>query len=81
LEVILTRGLNANIDEVRVWSGVKTQAQLVANSMTKYSGTEPGLLAYYSLPKETNNLYDTTTSDNTAIVLNADTNGLGLGKF
>jgi hypothetical protein len=26
-------------------------------------------------------LYDTTTSDNTAIVLNADTNGLGLGKF
>jgi hypothetical protein len=57
--------LNANIDEVRVWSGLKPQT--FANSMTKYSG-EPGLLAYYSLPKETNNLYDTTTSDNTAIV-------------
>jgi hypothetical protein len=49
--------------------------------MTKYVGNEPGLLAYYSLLKETNNLYMIPTSDNTAIVLNADTNGLGEGKF
>jgi hypothetical protein len=52
----LTRGLNANIDEVRVWSELKRKHSLFANSMTKYSGTEPGLLAYYSCPKETNNL-------------------------
>jgi hypothetical protein len=73
--------LNANIDEVRVWSELKRK-RFVANSMTKYSGTEPGLLAYYSFAEGNKQfVYDTTTSDNTAIVLNADTNGLGLGKF
>mgnify|MGYP003671993064 CR=1 FL=1 len=78
----LTRGLNGNIDEVRVWSGVKTQAQLVANAMTKYVGNEAGLLAYYSFGEGNKQfVYDTTTSDNTAIVYNADTNGLGEGKF
>jgi hypothetical protein len=50
--------------------------------MTKYSSTEPGLLAYYSFAEGNKQfVYDTTTSDNTAIVLNADTNGLGEGKF
>jgi hypothetical protein len=37
--------------------------------MTKYSGTEPGLLAYYSFAEGNKQfVYDTTTSDNTAIV-------------
>lgn len=78
----LTRGLDGSIDEVRVWSGVKTQAELIANSMTKYVGNESGLLAYYSFSEGDNKfVFDTTASDNTAVVTNADTNGTGAGKF
>jgi hypothetical protein len=33
------------------------------------------------LPEGNKQFVYTTTSDNTAIVLNADTNGLGEGKF
>ncbi|MEM8521693.1 S8 family serine peptidase [Flavobacterium sp. PL12] len=78
----LTRQLDGNIDEVRVWSGVKTQSEIAANAMTKYIGNEANLLAYYSFAEgDKQFVYDTTTSDNTAIVMNADTNGLGDGKF
>jgi hypothetical protein len=77
-----TRGLSGSIDEVRIWSGVKTQAQLVSNATTKYNGTEAGLLAYYSLSEGNKQfVFDTTTNDNTAVVINADINGLGAGKF
>ncbi|MBU0941210.1 MAG: S8 family serine peptidase [Bacteroidetes bacterium] len=77
-----TRGLDGSIDEVRIWSGVKTQAELVANATTKYVGTEAGLLAYYSFAEgDKQFVFDTTANDNTAVVINADTNGLGAGKF
>ena len=78
----LTRGLAGDIDEVRVWSGVKTQAEIVANATTKYVGNEAGLVAYYSFAEgDKQFVYDSTTSDNTAVVSNADTNGTGVGKF
>lgn len=78
----LTRGLNGNIDEVRIWSGVRDQATIVANAMTKYVGNEAGLLAYYSFSEgDKQFVYDTSSNDNTAIVTNANTNGLGEGKF
>ena len=78
----LARGLNANIDEVRIWSGVRDQATIVANSMTKYTGNEPNLLAYYSFAEGNKQfVFDTSPSDNTAVVTNADTNGVGEGKF
>jgi hypothetical protein len=78
----LTRGLNGNIDEVRIWSGVRDQATIATNAMTKYGVNEPGLLAYYSFAEgDKQFVYDTTTNDNTAVVTNANTNGLGEGKF
>lgn len=78
----LTRGLNGNIDEVRIWSGVRDQATIVSNLMTKYVGNEAGLLAYYSFSEGNKQfVYDTSTNDNTAVVTNADINGLGTGKF
>jgi hypothetical protein len=47
----------------------------------KILGNEPGLLAYYSFAEGNKQfVYDTTTSDNNCN-LNADTNGLGEGKF
>lgn len=78
----LARGLDANIDEIRIWSGVRDQATIAANTMTKYIGNEPNLLAYYSFSEgDKQFVFDTTISDNTAIVTNADTNGSGTGKF
>ncbi|MCW2119622.1 S8 family serine peptidase [Flavobacterium sp. 7A] len=78
----LTRGVDGKIDEVRIWSGVRDQATLIANSTTKFTGNEAGLLAYYSFSSGDGQfVYDTSASDNTAIVKNADTNGMGSGKF
>jgi hypothetical protein len=78
----LARGFNGNIDEIRIWSGVRDQATIAANAMTKYVGNEAGLLAYYSFAEgDKQFVYDTTTNDNTAVVTNANTNGLGEGKF
>ncbi|WP_163407471.1 S8 family serine peptidase [Flavobacterium ajazii] len=78
----LARGLNGNIDEVRIWSGVRSQAALIANATTKYVGNEPGLLAYYPFAEGNKQfVFDRTISDNTAVVTNADTDGLGEGKF
>ncbi|WP_291286977.1 S8 family serine peptidase [Flavobacterium sp.] len=78
----LARGLIGNIDEVRIWAGVRNQATIAANSTTKYIGNEPGLLAYYSFSEgDKPFVFDSTISDNTAVVTNADTNGVGEGKF
>jgi len=78
----LARGLIGNIDEVRIWSGVRDQATIAANAMTKYIGNEPGLLAYYSFSEGAKPfVFDSTINDNTAVVTNADTNGIGAGKF
>jgi Subtilase family/Concanavalin A-like lectin/glucanases superfamily/Domain of unknown function (DUF5011)/Secretion system C-terminal sorting domain/CUB domain len=78
----LARGFNGNIDEVRVWSGVKDQTTIASNSMTKYVGNEAGLLAYYSFEEgDKSFVFDKSASDNTAKIVNADTNGIGNGKF
>jgi hypothetical protein len=78
----LVRGFNGNIDEVRIWSGVRDQKTIEDNAMTKYTGNESGLLAYYSFSEgDKQFVFDSTTSDNTAVVTNADTNGQGAGKF
>lgn len=78
----LARGLNGNIDEVRIWSGVRNQAALIANATTKYIGNEPGLVAYYPFSEGNKQfVFDRTASDNTAVVTNADIDGLGQGKF
>ncbi|PAM91479.1 hypothetical protein B4N84_27920 [Flavobacterium sp. IR1] len=78
----LARGLNGNIDEVRIWSGVRSQATLIANATTKYVGNELDLIAYYPFSEGSKQfVFDRTLSDNTAVVTNADTEGLGEGKF
>ena len=78
----LTRQLDGSIDELRIWSGVRTQAEIAANATTKFIGNEAGLIAYYSFAEgDKQFVYDTTTNDNTAVINNADTNGTGAGKF
>jgi hypothetical protein len=78
----LARGFNGNIDEVRIWSGVLDQATIAANTMIKLVGNEAGLLAYYSFSENDKKFaFDASAKDNTAVVTNADTNGMGEGKF
>lgn len=78
----LARGFNGSIDEVRIWSGVRDQATIASNMTTKYVGNEAGLLAYYPFNEgDKQFVYDATVNDNAAIVVNADTNGTGEGKF
>jgi hypothetical protein len=77
-----TRGLDGSIDEVRIWNVAKTQAELVSNATTKYTGTEPNLIAYYAFNEGNKQFaFDTTNNDNTGVVVNADTEGMGAGKF
>ncbi len=49
------------IDELRVWSGVRTQAQIQASKDAELAGNESGLQAYWRL---NNSSLDTTTNDN-----------------
>jgi hypothetical protein len=39
---------DGQIDEVRIWNVVRTQAELVASAGCELTGDEPGLLAYYN---------------------------------
>ncbi|MDX6189435.1 S8 family serine peptidase [Flavobacterium sp. Fl-318] len=78
----LTRGLNGNIDEVRIWSGVRDQATISGNAMVRYTGNEAGLTGYYPFSEgDKQFVHDSSANDNTAVVTNADSNGLGEGKF
>jgi hypothetical protein len=78
----LGRAFNGEIDEVRVWNKVLDQSAIATNLLTKYTGNEPGLIAYYPFSEgDKQYLYDKSVSDNVATVLNSNTDGLGVGKF
>ena len=42
------------IDDVRVWSDVRTNAEIAANMNSVLTGTEPGLAAYFNMEGTTN---------------------------
>ena len=64
--------LNGNLDEVRVWNVVRTQAQIQANMGVTLTGIQSGLVTLYSadqgIPSGTNTgltiLIDNTTNNN-----------------
>ncbi len=41
------RYFKGQIDEVRIWNDVRTQAEITANMNTELTGSEPNLVAYY----------------------------------
>ncbi|MDN3674318.1 S8 family serine peptidase [Flavobacterium branchiarum] len=78
----LARGFNGNIDEVRIWTGVRSQLTIRANALTKYPVDVPSLLAYYPFSEGNKQfVFDGSLNDNTGVVTNADTDGIGEGKF
>ncbi len=51
---------NGKLDEVRIWSTARTEAEIQANMSNELNGTEIGLVAYYPMNEGTGN----TTADN-----------------
>jgi hypothetical protein len=39
---------NGNIDELRIWNVARTQSEIQSNMSTTFTGSEPGLIAYYN---------------------------------
>ncbi len=57
---------NGTLDEVRIWSVVRTAAELLATKNCELSGSEPSLLVYYNFNTGVagaNNTGDTTLND------------------
>jgi len=57
---------NGNIDEVRFWNVVRTQAEIQANMNTELTGTEAGLVSYYKMdiPDTPCNVIDCNSFEN-----------------
>ncbi|MBX2977284.1 MAG: T9SS type A sorting domain-containing protein [Ignavibacteriaceae bacterium] len=55
-----TRLFKGSIDEVRIWSSARTEAQIKANMYKELAGNETGLVAYYKMSNGTG----TTLADN-----------------
>jgi len=45
--VTMHKKLNGQMDEVRIWNDVRTQAEITANMNTELTGSEANLVAYY----------------------------------
>ncbi|TAG42581.1 MAG: BspA family leucine-rich repeat surface protein, partial [Cytophagia bacterium] len=63
---------NGQIDEVRVWNTMRTQAQIRASMCSKLIGNESGLVAYFRLDENTG-----TMTENKAYGANFDANLIG----
>jgi Mg-chelatase subunit ChlD len=63
-DVVLGDGFYGKIDEVRIWSTVRTQGEIVSNSYAILAGNEGGLVAYYRFDDGTS--YDAAAGEGTS---------------
>jgi len=61
-----------SMDEVRVWSTVRTQSEIQSGMYTELAGTESGLVVYYNINQ------GIAGGDNTAITILNDNSGHGI---
>ena len=66
------RNFIGNIDEVKVWNAVRTDAQILANFDTELSGSETGLVAYYKFDQGIGAGNNTTLVSLTDLTSNAN---------
>ena len=60
-----------NLDELRIWSVVRTQAEIQASMNNALSGNESGLVAYYEMKDGSGtNLADSSSNSNTGTLTN-----------
>lgn len=65
---------SANLDEVRVWKSVRSDAEILSNYNTCLTGNETNLLVYYRLNQTTGSLTDdATTNQNDGTIKNGAT--------
>ena len=67
------RGLDAALDEVRIWNIARTAEQINGSKNCELQGTETGLVAYYNFNQGADS--STNTSETTAIDLTGTNNG------
>lgn len=60
-------GWQGKIDEMRVWSVIRTPAQILANMKVMLHGNEPGLIAYYKFDEGTGTKAADSTGDATNV--------------
>lgn len=64
---------NGKLDEIRIWSVARTEAEIQANMSIELAGTEPGLEAYYSMNEGTGNTTaDVSGNNNVGQLINMD---------
>ena len=64
---------NGKLDEIRIWSTARTEAEIQANMSIELTGAEPGLEAYYPMNEGTGTTtVDASGNDNTGQLLNMD---------
>ncbi len=52
------KAFKGEIDEVRIWGATMTGDQLIKNRKVRFTGTEPGLIAYYPFETKTTDDYN-----------------------
>ncbi|MDO7136699.1 LamG-like jellyroll fold domain-containing protein [Algibacter lectus] len=67
------RGLDASLDEVRIWNIARTAEQINGSKNCELQGTETGLVAYYNFNQGADS--STNTSETTAIDVTGTNNG------
>lgn len=60
------RTFNGTVDEVRIWNIARSQNDIQTNMTTSFTGTEPGLVAYYKMDEGLGSptVNDATTNNN-----------------
>jgi hypothetical protein len=71
-------GFKGSLDEVRIWAGVRTQAEIRNTANTELTGNEAGLELYYDFNQFSNDtlVYDRSGNNNHGEILNESGEGI-----